>query len=71
MPIAAKPSALHALHVALEIERRSHRLCGTAAQETADENGKQMYTWLAGAEISHSNLLMSNYESLVVTGGWI
>ena len=69
--IGVNPNALEALHVALDIEMRSHRLYRTAVKETKDEAGNRMYRWLAHAEMTHFNLLMSNYESLVSLGGWI
>ena len=69
--IGVNPNELEALHVALDIEMRSHELYRTAAKETKDEAGNRMYRWLAGAEMTHFNLLMSNYESLVSLGGWV
>ena len=69
--IGRNPNELEALHVALENEIRSYDLYRTAAKETASEAGQQMYRWLAGAEMTHFNLLMSNYESLVSLGGWV
>jgi len=65
-----KPSDIQALHVALENEVASYDLYHAAAQKIADPAGKQMYQWLAGAERTHFNLLMLNYESLVDRGGW-
>jgi len=41
-----------------------------AAQETGDPQGKATYQRLAGAERTHFNLVMSNYEHLVDTGRW-
>jgi rubrerythrin len=69
--IGRNPNELDALHVALENEIRSYDLYRAAAQETESEAGRQMYRWLAGAEMTHFNLLMSNYESLVSMGGWV
>lgn len=69
--IGANANALDALHVALEIEIRAHELYRNAAQETVDESGKRMYVWLADAEMTHFNLLMTSYESFVATGGWV
>jgi rubrerythrin len=69
--IGRNPNELDALHVALENEIRSYDLYRAAAQETESEAGQQMYRWLAGAEMTHFNLLMSNYESLVSMGGWV
>lgn len=69
--IGRNPNELEALHVALENEMRSYDLYRTAAKETESEAGRQMYRWLASAEMTHFNLLMSNYESLVSLGGWV
>ena len=69
--LGVEPSEIDALHVALEREIVSYQFYSKAAKETADAAGKQMYTWLASAEVTHFNLLMSNYESLVSMGGWV
>jgi len=64
-------SDVDALHVALENEIKSYELYAEAAKASDDPNAKQLYGWLASAETTHFNLLMSNYESLVSLGGWI
>lgn len=69
--IGVSPGEIDALHVAIDNEIQSYNLYKKAAQETTDEAGKQMYLWLADAEVGHFNLLMSNYESLVSMGGWV
>ena len=69
--IGRNPNELDALHVALENEIRSYDLYRAAAKETESEAGRRMYRWLAGAEMTHFDLLMSNYESLVAMGGWV
>ncbi len=68
--VGVNPSEIDALHVALENEIKSYDLYRAAAKETTDAAGKQMYQWLASAEMTHFNLLMSVYESLVAGGGW-
>ncbi|MHB1294183.1 MAG: ferritin-like domain-containing protein [Anaerolineae bacterium] len=68
--IGMNPSVLDALHVALENEIKSYDLYRNAAKG-ADGNGRQMYEWLASAEMTHFDLLMSNYESLVASAGWV
>ena len=68
--MGANPNELDALHVALENEVKSYDLYRTAAAETSDAAGKAMYEWLASAEMTHFNLLMSNYEAIVPRGGW-
>jgi len=69
--VGAGANELDALHLALENEIRSYDLYRHAALETEDEAGKRMYTWLAGAEMTHFNLLMTNYEAIVREGGWV
>lgn len=69
--IGVNPSEIDALHVALENEIKSYDLYRAAAKDASDAAGKQMYQWLASAEMTHFNLLMSNYESLVSGGGWV
>jgi rubrerythrin len=69
--IGSHPSDIDALHVALENEIKSYDLYRAAAQVTADAAGRQMYQWLASAEITHFNLLMANYEAIVSGGSWV
>jgi rubrerythrin len=69
--LGVDPSVIDALHLALEREVISRDLYAQAAQETQDAAGKQMYLWLVGAETTHFNLLMSNYEALTERGGWV
>ena len=64
------PTEIQALHLALDNEIQSYNLYVNAAQETTDEAGCQMYQWLAGAEMTHFNLLMSNYQAIVEASGW-
>ncbi|MFH1084383.1 MAG: ferritin family protein [Chloroflexota bacterium] len=69
--VGADPGIVDALHLALEREVESYDLYARAAAETPDAAGRQMYQWLAGAERTHFNLLMSNYEAYVDRGGWV
>jgi len=64
-------SDIDALHIAIENEIKSYELYAAAAKSSDDPNAIQLYGWLASAETTHFNLLMSNYESLVSLGGWI
>lgn len=68
--VGANPNELDALHVALENEVKSYDLYRGAADAAKVAAAKEMYTWLAAAELTHYNLLMANYESLVDRGGW-
>ncbi len=62
---------LDALLVAIEIEVRSYDLYRQAALETESPTGREMYQWLAAAEMTHFNLLMSNYEALNTPSRWV
>ncbi len=64
-------NVLDALHFALDMEMRAHSLYTDAAKKTEDEEGKKLYMWLADAELTHFDLLMTNYESQVTMGGWV
>jgi len=69
--IGVNPGDVEALHVALEIEMQSYDLYRAAAKDANDVAGKQMYQWLASAEMTHFNLLMANYEALVSGSSWV
>jgi rubrerythrin len=69
--LGVDPNIIDALHLALEREVLSRDLYAKAAQETQDKAGKQMYLWLVGAETTHFNLLMANYQALTDRGGWV
>mgnify|MGYP005846522241 CR=1 FL=1 len=69
--IGKNPNELDVLHVALENEIKSYDLYRAEAVETTSEEGRAMYRWLANAELTHFNLLMSNYEAMVAMGGWV
>lgn len=61
---------LDALLMAMEIEVRSYDLYRQAAREAQDPTAREMYEWLASAEMTHFNLLMSNYEAINSAAGW-
>lgn len=69
--VAADSNELEALAFALKIENDSYELYAKMAVMADDLNARQMYTYLAGAERTHFNLLMNNYESLSALGGWV
>ncbi len=64
-------SELDALLLAMEIEVRSYDLYRRAALETESPAGREMYQWLAAAEMTHFNLLMTNYEALNAPSTWV
>ena len=68
--IGSNPDVIAVLHTALDNEIQSYDLYREAAKITRDQAGRQMYQWLASAEMSHFNLLMTNYESIAGPTGW-
>ena len=70
---AVQPDAgeREALLFALKIENDSFDLYQKQAKGATDPNARQMYEYLAAAERTHFNLLMTNYESLERYGGWV
>jgi len=62
---------LSALQVALENEVKSFDLYRQAASESTEDAARQMYTWLAGAERTHFNMLMANYEAIASEASWV
>lgn len=70
---AIRPDAseLDALLFALKIENDSFALYSEQAQKATDPNAKRLYEYLADAERTHFDLLMSNYESLSSKAGWV
>lgn len=69
--VGVNPGEIDALHVALDNEIKSYDLYRAAAQRIQDQAGKAMYQWLASAEMTHFNLLMTNYEAIVRGSGWV
>jgi len=69
--IGSDPTEVDVLHVALEMEIKSYDLYRLAARGAPDEAGRQMYQWLTSAEMTHFNLLMSNYEAIISGGSWV
>jgi|YNPNPStandDraft_1061719.scaffolds.fasta_scaffold01828_5 rubrerythrin len=69
--VGLNPTEIDALHLALDNEIKSYNLYREAAKTVTDPAGQQMYRWLASAEMTHFNLLMSNYEALVSLGSWV
>jgi rubrerythrin len=70
---AIQPDAsdLEALLFALKIEADSFDLYAQQAKAAQDPNAKRLYEYLVGAERTHFNLLMLNYESLSSNAGWV
>ncbi len=64
-------SDLDALLFALKIESDSFDLYAEQAKAAQDANAKRLYKYLVGAERTHFDLLMLNYESLSSQAGWV
>jgi len=64
------PTEQDALFLAMENEIKSYDLYRAEAQKTTGA-AQQMYQWLASAEMTHFNLLMSNWEALNANGTWV
>lgn len=62
--VANMANELEALLMALDVESSSYDYYRQASLVTEDVEGQNMYRWLAGAELTHFNLLMSNYEAI-------
>jgi len=68
--IGANPSEQDVLFLAMDNEIKSYDLYRAEAQKTTGP-AQQMYRWLASAEMTHFNLLMSNWEALESRGTWV
>jgi rubrerythrin len=68
--IHPEASDLEAVLFGLKIENDSFALYTQQAKAAQDPEAKRMYEFLAGAERSHFDLLMLNYESLSGMGFW-
>lgn len=70
---AIRPDAsdLDALLFALKIENDSFVLYAEQAKKVTAPNAKRLYAYLADAERTHFNLLMTNYESINSNTGWV
>ena len=68
--VADMASELEAIQMALEVEIASYDHYRKACAETEDVEGQNMFRWLAGAELTHFNILMSNYEAINQRATW-
>lgn len=68
--IGANPSEQDVLFLAMDMEIKSYDLYRAEVQKTTGP-AQQMYRWLASAEMTHFNLLMSNWEALESRGTWV
>ncbi|MCE5258026.1 MAG: ferritin family protein [Chloroflexi bacterium] len=68
--IGADPTEQEVLFLAMENEIKSYDLYRVEVPKTTGP-AQQMYRWLASAEMTHFNLLMSNWEALEARGTWV
>jgi rubrerythrin len=68
--IRPEDQALDALIIALEMEDSSFKVYRQAAAETGDPVGQKVLGYLARAELTHFDLVMQNYESLLYQQYW-
>jgi rubrerythrin len=61
---------LEALQMALEVESTSYEYYRQTSLTTEDAEGQRMFRWLAGAELTHFNILMANYEAINQRTSW-
>jgi len=68
--IGAEPTEQDVLFLAIDNEIKSYDLYRAEVQTTPG-SAPQMYRWLASAELTHFNLLMSNWEAQQARGTWV
>ena len=56
---------IDALHIAMNLERRSHQFFTDFAMQISDENGRKVFMDFARDEESHLQALLKEYNSLV------
>lgn len=72
-PIVSLPpgaTALQALEVAMDFERRGYDLYRKAATETPEVSGQAVYNYLAQQENRHFVILQKSHEYLAKQGAW-
>ena len=69
--VRSDASDLDALLFELKIENDSYSIYLEQAKAATDAKAKQFYEFLVGAERTHFNLLMTNYESLSQSGSFV
>jgi rubrerythrin len=61
---------LDALQLGMQVEMTSYDYYRQAAQGIDDPDGRDMYGWLAAAELEHFNILMSIYRGINQHANW-
>lgn len=59
---------LEVLKVGIEVEKKSIEYYRDAANQTTDQNAKEIFTWLVGEEAGHLTILSAEYENRTGSG---
>ena len=59
---------LEVLKVGVEVEKKSIEYYRGAANQTTDQNAKEIFTWLVGEEAGHLTILSAEYENRTGSG---
>jgi Fur family ferric uptake transcriptional regulator len=65
LEVKEETSEIEALHIAMNLERRSHQFFTDFAKQISDENGRKIFMDFAKDEESHLQTLLTEYNSLV------
>jgi len=68
--VGSLSTELEVIQMALEIEVDSYDYYRQASEASDDPEGRLVFRWLAEAEQTHFNLLMSNYEAINQRATW-
>ena len=68
--IAGNTGDLEALNIAMEMERKGHNLYSEAAARTKDESARKVFTFLAGEEEKHFEVLQNMHRYLSDPKNW-
>lgn len=64
-------TALRALEKAIQIEKDGYQFYLQALERTKDDRGKEMFRYLADAEVQHLKIVQKQYDSLRAGKGWL
>src|SRR5215471_1333504 len=65
LEVKDETSEIDALHIAMNLERRSHQFFTDFANQISDENGRKIFMNFAKDEESHLQALVAEYNSIV------
>jgi rubrerythrin len=61
--LSADAGELEVLKVGIEVEKKSIEYYRDAANQTTDQNAREIFTWLVGEEAGHLTILSAEYEN--------